>query len=418
MKSRFLLILTIALACNPSFADIVKDAAREMSGLASGAANTINSTSPDQFAPRYEGIPTEAEGYYSSGNIIPKAQGNAKITDCQNIAEEDLYKRQECESINFVSKNRTIRPDVTISSEEALATGTHDIASDPTDTLTKWGWEIPYNSDGSIGAIPAETCNTELITIPAKTVEKDCSVYQGAELYLCETTLKVEVDPSFNYSCLETKYQNNTYACNKQLTVTCEQAMTCANQGILPGTTQGDMQVKFYSVGGGGYYLEFGTIGDDYWSGNTTSGTVYDKTLTFNVSGKDRLTDFRLIRAEYDDWLMVQINGATVYLGPKAGMQKLEQGKVDGTSLTVVTICAPHVFNQCAFFAELSTSWKIDLSIDLRPYLREGANTIFTRTIVGGRGESFIRLAVTQACDPICYDSWVNTCTAYESRVK
>ncbi len=46
---------------------------------------------------------------------------------------------------------------------------------------------------------------------------------------------------------------------------------------------------------------------------------------------------------------------------------------------------------------ELKTSWVIGTNIDLRPYLITGRNTIFMRTLVGGKGEGWIRLR-TKLC--------------------
>ena len=430
MKKSVLFIFL--LSCfGVSLADSVKDAAREMSGLAGGAADTINNTGPEQFAPRYEGVPAGSDGYYGGGLVIPKSQGSAKIAGCENIAEEDLYKRQECEGINFVGKNPTVRPDVTISTQEPLAQGTNKITSDPTDTLNKYGWTIPFNPDGSIGNIPTESCNTELITIPAKTVEKDCSVYQGIEQYLCETTLKVEVDPSFNYSCLETKYQSKIYPCNKKLKVTCEQAMSCADTGVVPGGTQGDMRIYYSHVGDGVYNMFFGTQGDDYWGNG-----VHQRNMRLTIRNLDRLKMFTLLRTQFDDHLLIKINGRAVYwnnvvypytegdprnwslISPIRSGNRYYCGSTlinygSGYSCMMNGTQLMHVIQN-----ERSTSWDFWPSYDLRPFLKEGENIIETHTIVGGRGESFVNFRVQQACEPVCVDSWENNCTEYEERVK
>ncbi len=429
---RSLLSVLLICGCSLSFADSVKDAAREMSGLASGATDTINNTAPDQFAPRYEGIPASSDGFYGGGNIIPKAQGTGKINDCQNIPEEDLYKRQECEGINFVGKNKQIRPDVTVSTEEALAQGTNKIASDPTETLNKWGWTIPFNPDGSIGTIPTEACNTELITIPAKTTLKDCSVYQGIEQFLCETSLKVEVDPSFNYSCLETKYQSNTYNCDKKLNVTCETALTCANQGVVPGGTQGDMRVTYNHVGGGYFDMFFGNPGNDYWGAG-----FYERTLTLNIKNHHQLTAFYLLRTEFDDHMLLKVNGRTVFFNgtPYAYAPYYPRNWHMGSAVAINkrAYCGDRIingYNVCVkdldtngFVAdagrlERSTSWDYWPGHNLLPFLREGYNEFRLYVAVGGRGEIFLNFRTQQACNPKCIDTWQNNCTEYEGRVK
>lgn len=68
--------------------------------------------------------------------------------------------------------------------------------------------------------------------------------------------------------------------------------------------------------------------------------------------------------------------------------------------------------------AERNESWKNELNLDIRPFLKEGDNTIWTRTIVGGNGENALIFSVHQYCDPICTESWEDGCKEYEEKVK
>ncbi|WP_434778546.1 hypothetical protein [Neisseria sp. Ec49-e6-T10] len=441
-KSALIIILGLSLSSVGFAQQNYKDVAREMSGLASGAADTINHTSPDQFAPRYEGVPANSDSFYGGGNIIPKEQGSAKINNCQNIPEEDLYLRQECEGINFVGKNRTVRPDVTISSDEKLATGTHEIVSDPTDTLTKYGWVIPFNPDGSIGEIPPEACNTEIIQVPEKIVEKNCSIYQGVEHFLCVSSLEVKVDPNFNYSCLETKFQNNTHACQKKLEVQCETALSCADQGVVPGGTQGDMRITYSHVGDGNFNIFFGNPGNDYWSGNTAYGAYFERTMTVNIRNLARLQNFYLLRTQFDDHLLIKVNNRTVFFNGNVygyepnnprnwwlGAPGRNPGQAANDSRTycgwtymstIHNVCVKDLNSNNmvanAGKAERSTSWDFWPSLNLIPFLQEGVNEIRIYVAVGGKGEVFINFRTQQACEPVCQDRWQNNCTEYENR--
>ena len=409
---RFLFSLVLLTSCQLVLADGIADAAREMSGLGAGAAQTIKGD-PGQFVPRYEGQPAEANSWYGGGAMIPKTQGNSKITGCAtNPADPDIYQRQECEGINFVSKNRTVRPDVSIDANEKLATGTHDIVSDPKDTLDKYGWTIPFNPDGSIGTIPEAACGTETIIVPERTKEESCSIYYGAEFFLCQTALNVQVDPNFNYSCLETKLKNQNYNCNKVLNAWCEiSGSNCAGSGIHAGSPFGDMLVSFYPSGGQ-YLLEFGTIGDNYWGGG--GGTIYDRTMYFNVVGKDRLAKFYLQYIEFDDYLQIKINGHLILVSPGHASNGELSIRLVGTG----RFQYPAVFNGNLQMGrpELNRSNKVYPGIDLRPYLVEGQNVIETRTVVGGEGESFLRIETIQQCLPNCVYNWVNGCQVYEAR--
>lgn len=68
--------------------------------------------------------------------------------------------------------------------------------------------------------------------------------------------------------------------------------------------------------------------------------------------------------------------------------------------------------------AERGESWRKNLNIDIRPYLHQGKNTIWTRAVVGGGGENAIFFNVHQYCEPVCHDKWENSCSEYEKRVK
>lgn len=161
-------------------------------------------------------------------------------------------------------------------------------------------------------------------------------------------------------------------------------------------STQSDMAMSWVPGGNGTYNLYLGTIADNYWGGY---GAVYDRSMSFNISNKDLYTKFALAGAWFDDWLMVQVNGAVAYVGPYGG-DRLEIANVPyqycdewgcGYQYEQKVQYGPNSFG----WPELRTNWGFGLNVDLRPYLRAGQNTIFMRTIVAGRGEGAIRIDAT-----------------------
>lgn len=412
MKVIFTLLISFSAFC--AHADSVLDAARDLAGMGAGASQNIENF--ENVLPNATAFPPNAESYYGGGNVIPKGPGQSKISDCANLpGDENLYKRQECEGINFVGSNKTQRPDVTINNDENFVTTTTEINKDPKDTLIKYGWDIPYNSDGSIGEIPVDACGTEEITIPPRVYYEDCSIYTGSEAFLCESLLKVTVDPSFNYSCLETKYNNSFHDCSKRLKVTCERGTTCANQGIKLASWQGDMAVSMRAISSDGVYrLTFGTVGDDYWN-----NADFSRTLAFDIVNKNDLTLFRLSRVEYDDWMYVEVNGTLVWSSDgNTRFQGRCEVSINGRPCVLARRSVYSLpANKYLGIAERRTSWKQDLSIDLRPYLREGRNTIHLYTVVGGGGEGNAMFDAQQFCVPNCTDKWEG-CEIYESKVK
>lgn len=405
---RHAIYLTVFGLMQTAFAADYGSYVGELGKLGTGTAT--NMMQPAQYTPRYTDNVPMAEQYYGGGVSLPTQFGDAKFNDCKNLpANPDLYLRQECEGVNLISGNRTKRPDVTVSPNEKLVTGTLKVAGDPAETLEKYKWKYPVNADGSIGTVPSTACPTEKITVPAIKSVKHCSEYTGAELFLCEAALKVKVDPNWNYSCLETKYQNNQFECSKKLKVVCEQAPDCTTSGVEAGTLQGDMQVSFTKDSGETHKLVFGSIGDNYFSNGQ-----YDRELYVKIKNLEKLSAFTLKRIEYDDWLVVKVNDTIVYssYGNKMLYADFLRSKWK-TSTPVFEEGGKRVGS-----AERNESWKKELNLDLRPYLKEGDNTIWTRTIVGGNGENALIFNVHQYCDPICTESWEDGCKEYEEKVK
>lgn len=226
------------------------------------------------------------------------------------------------------------------------------------------------------------------------------------------------------------------------------------------------MATSWFPDGAGNYILQFGTIADNYWGG---WGAVYDRNLTFDIRDVGLITRFALTRAAFDDWLMVKVNGNLVYVGPRGGdrleiyspppvfepsstrecqqyydewgsswicYDKQSGWRWDGggysnqTSFQSCTTvsggwnCIPADYRTgmvqycatCFSWPELSTSWNFGLNIDLRPYLKNGSNTIFMRTIVAGGGEGAIQLTTRQMCPLQCSVSTRNDCATLEAR--
>lgn len=405
------IILSLLCLYQSAHAEDFGQYASELGGsLGSGTVN--NMMQPAQYTPRYTDNVPMAEQYYGGGVSLPTQFGDAKFNDCKNLpANPDLYLRQECEGVNLIAGNRTKRPDVTVSANEKLVTGTQKIAGDPAETLEKYKWKYPVNADGSIGTVPSTACPTEKITVPAIKSVKHCSEYTGAELFLCEAALKVKVDPNWNYSCLETKYQNNQYQCSKKLKVICEQAPDCTTAGVEAGSLQGDMQVSFTKDSGESHKLVFGSIGNNYFSEGQ-----YDRELLVKIKNLKKLSDFTLRRVEYDDWLVVKVNDTIVYSSYENKMLYTESYSGHGIFRLYNSVYEEG--GKRVGIRERNESWKKELNLDIRPYLKEGNNTIWTRTIVGGNGENALIFSVHQYCDSICTESWEDGCKEYEEKVK
>jgi hypothetical protein len=183
--------------------------------------------------------------------------------------------------------------------------------------------------------------------------------------------------------------------------ITTFSTLSNANNLVLQ-STQGDMTMNWVPAGNNNYNLYLGTIANNYWSGY---GATFDRSMNFNISNKDLFSKFTLAGAWFDDWLMVQVNGTVVYVGPSGG-DRLEVVNLTGCCACDEWGCFEYSYGPFVQFGatnfgspELKTNWSFGLDIDLRPHLRAGQNNIFMRTIVAGRGEGAIRIDAT-SCMP------------------
>lgn len=216
--------------------------------------------------------------------------------------------------------------------------------------------------------------------------------------------------PPTTEACYENRLAEN-HTCSRILVVACDpETDGCDAGGIVPGSWAGDMKVALTPADNGNFILQFGTIADNYWGGY---GVVYDRTLTFEITDADLITKFELTRAAFDDWLLVKVNGTVVYVGPYGG-DRLEVVTNDTGwfQLKQVQYC-----ETCFGSPELSTSWNKSPNVDLTPYLVEGPNTIFMRTVVAGGGEGAIQITTRQKCPRDCHDTWDDSqCATLQAR--
>lgn len=221
----------------------------------------------------------------------------------------------------------------------------------------------------------------------------------------------------------------------------------------------------------------------EYIIGNNHTATwntgTYSRSVFFNLENVDDLEELAIVEEGFDDWMLVAINGYTVFVGPRGGdmlqmgtgtaqSEPSNQCSVSGsgwkcTSIVPVAgvppncpagsfvhtqpgefgteyLCAreeSRLYDSCSlnYFGgendtiscrrgcpanmvqywqnpgmappvgefpgcgnwELSTSWRFNTYIDLRPYLQVGANELYFFVITYGTGEGFVRVR-TRSC--------------------
>ena len=129
--------------------------------------------------------------------------------------------------------------------------------------------------------------------------------------------------------------------------------------------------------------IEAGSVGDNYWSAN-----VFERSIEFHLDSLARFSSFAITNLSFDDWLLVRVNGETVYVGPYGG-DRLYVPRRNRVCYTATS---------CSGW-ELGRSWQRRVNIDLLPHLQVGANRIQARVVVGGRGEFHMQLLATYGSD-------------------
>ena len=384
--------------------------------------------------------PTQSTHYTGNQTLVSPiiSGGSAKVSECQTTgaANADPKAAKHCEAVNAIMDTHANKPSDIITPDDPILLAGHAATNDPEailgNMLGTYGGctEVTKTSDPKF---EYETCEewSESITTTCKqglevTVDPDY-------LYACIKTLAtinsstctygwvIKVDTDYNYQCAVTSGKVNTHVCNAILHVNCVAPPTadgCDTGGLVPETWAGDMTTMFAPLGGGTYGLYFGTFKDNYWKGIRK---IFDRILTFRITNKDDITLFSLAEVSFEDWLLLKINGTTIYVGPKGG-DRLEVCEKDiaGEGAVEPSISPGVCYSATGFQpgGDLDITWHRYPNIDLRPYLTNGLNTISMRVIVVNQGSGAMLIKARMACQPNCTDVWDNQCEELQARSK
>ena len=172
--------------------------------------------------------------------------------------------------------------------------------------------------------------------------------------------------------------------------------------GFIKGSVASDMKFVYRYPN-----LTVGTIADNYWSGDCQE---YSRNTTFTIRDLNKIKEFRIKEVGFDDHMLIKVNGHVVHVGPFGGTELSRswsnkyRGMPRGWHWSVWTGKEDH-------YCELGISRQYNVDIDVKPYLREGENTIFIKVFVGGRGEGWMEIKVSQyCCNKWGSDKWESDC--------
>lgn len=137
------------------------------------AAGKVNNTTGSQNLPNYTtNAPQSANFANGKGNL--GAAGNTKLADCQNKVSGNAMDQQECDAVNFLSKNPSTRPKFIIDKKtDPLLTGSASTIKNPGTT--------PGSSN--------QQCRVETVTTPATYKTESCEQSIVTQSFTCQKTL-------------------------------------------------------------------------------------------------------------------------------------------------------------------------------------------------------------------------------------
>ncbi len=191
-------------------------------------ATTVNSFNPSYY--NYSSSAPE-EGYFMGGNGDTTTPGAGKVTACQTgPVNPNAFLQQNCEAINYMSKNPTTRPQFTITPGDPNVTRSRIIEANPGTLAAS---SLGYANPSAIGAFTG--CTSRTVTTPPTYTTEACNEYLNATSQMCIVGRTIVVDAKANYQCNQTANAYQTQTCNKTLNVVVTPTPYCSVSGRATG---------------------------------------------------------------------------------------------------------------------------------------------------------------------------------------
>ena len=381
------------------------------SSVNQSAFSGINSGAASDKIPGYGTNPSETQ-FFQGGQGQLSGPGVAKMQNCATATpDSDPIKRQECEAVNFLARNPQIRPQFNITKNDPMILA----AKHARDNAEEFFKSLGINGGTGSGS----QCTTRVETTPAQYSTETCSSFKEVNEQQCTMGRLVNIDTDSNFQCDQTINAYETLKCRRGTNVTCTGGGTgCAPSGIkMDSVSVSGFGTAIMIPAGGGYWdMTFGTItssGDlieNYFKGRKYE--IYESNINFTVVDKNSIAEMKLFYVEYDDHVVLWINGNLVY--STTGGYKLDKcttefglpGIDDGV-------------HGCSWgYWEGGGNKYSPISINLQPYLYDGNNNIKIRLAVGRNGETMFKLRTLAYCPVTCSVSTRNDCAALEERAR
>lgn len=175
----------VSLVASVAFAQSTPEAAfqagKDFAGHGkNAAAGAINSTTGQQNLPFYNANAPESADFGNGMGAVGAAGSQKQIT-CQSYKAGSAFDQQECDAVNFMTRNPGERQKFKIDkNKDPLMTGSKNLIANP----------------GAAQGSDTQQCHIEQTKIPGKTTTETCSETQTLRDQSCQKVLSVDVQMS------------------------------------------------------------------------------------------------------------------------------------------------------------------------------------------------------------------------------
>ena len=238
-------------AVTPAQQAFIDGQAAALAATAGASTNITNgtvATTVNSFNPNYYSYTTTApeSSLFIGGNGDTFTAGAGKITACQTGATNpDAFKQQNCDAINYMANQPTIRPQFAISSSNPMMVTSRAIQNNAS---TLAAASLGFVDPGAVGSFTG--CTTKATTTPPTFGIEVCNDVSTASSSTCSIGRTIAVNAHTDYQCKKTINAYQTQNCNKTVipivtpTNYCDVAGSATGIGSRTITKTGYITVK------------------------------------------------------------------------------------------------------------------------------------------------------------------------------
>ena len=262
---------------------------------------------------------------------------------------------------------------------------------------------------------------TPVVTPASSSIDQFCDGWQSEATEACTIKRGITVHANDRFECSRDNPRQRVH-CTRTLT------KYCTREYEGQDVAEVIENLEFSDLAGSSNSDGSFTIGKPErrrWAPGRGSCSSYTAQMEFTIPNIDVIDEFVLTDVWFDDWTQIKVNGQSVYVGPNG------DDFADDIALVITygeRYCAQeNRGGQCIRYSrpsyrnivqdgrrlgscERATAWHVQVTTDIRPYLRVGRNTLTATTFVEGQGDFRARFTTRfRKCNDFT-ETWSEQC--------